>query len=179
MEFQEVITSRRSIRKYDPEKKVEESLIKELIHAAVLAPSWKNSQTGRYHCVMSESLLDTFKKECLPAFNAQSVKDAPVLIVSTFVKNRSGFERSGEETNELGNGWGIYDLGLQNENLLLKAKELGLDSLVLGIRDAEKIRELLSIPQNEAIVSVIAVGYGAQAAERPKRKTAEDIAVFY
>ena len=42
MEFQEVIESRRSVRKYDPAKKVDEATIKAIINAAILAPSWKN-----------------------------------------------------------------------------------------------------------------------------------------
>ena len=45
MEFQKVIESRRSIRKYDAEKKVSEEQIREMIQAAIYAPSWKNSQT--------------------------------------------------------------------------------------------------------------------------------------
>lgn len=43
--------------------------------------------------------------------------------------------------------------------LLLKATELGLSTLVMGIRDAAKISEILEIPENEAVVSVISVGY--------------------
>ena len=42
MEFQKVIESRRSIRKYDAEKKVSEEQIREMIQAAIYAPSWKN-----------------------------------------------------------------------------------------------------------------------------------------
>ena len=53
MEFQKVIESRRSIRKYDAEKKVSEEQIREMIQAAIYAPSWKNSQTARYYCVLS------------------------------------------------------------------------------------------------------------------------------
>ena len=82
-----------------------------------------------------------------------------MLIVTTFVKDRSGFEKNGQPSNELGNGWGCYDLGLQNMNLLLKAEELGLSTLVMGIRDAEAIRRLLGIDGAETIVSVISVGY--------------------
>ena len=78
-----------------------------------------------------------------------------------------------------GNGWGFYDLGLHNEILLLKAAELGLGSLVMGIRDGEKLREVLEIPESEIVVSVIAVGYPAEAPARPKRRAVEDIAKFF
>ncbi|MFQ7173914.1 MAG: hypothetical protein ACLRQF_18750 [Thomasclavelia ramosa] len=50
-------------------------------------------------------------KRCLPEFNQENCKNAPVLIAS-FIPNRSGFERDGTPSNELANGWGCYDLGL-------------------------------------------------------------------
>lgn len=110
----------------------------------------------------------------MPAFNAKSATGA-ALIITTFVKDRSGFDREGNAENECGNGWGYYDLGLHNANLILKAKDLGLDTLVMGIRDGDKIREILKIPENEIIVSVIAIGYSDSEASKPKRKRAEDI----
>ena len=116
--------------------------------------------------------------ECLPEFNQKNAEGA-ALVVTTFVANRAGFNREGQPDNEAGNGWGFYDLGLHNENFILKAKELGLDTLIMGIRDADKIREVLEIPENETIVAVIALGYGQQEPEMPKRKTPEDIVKFY
>ena len=52
MEFQKLIESRRSIRKYDGSKKVTKEQIETLISAATEAPSWKNSETARYYCVL-------------------------------------------------------------------------------------------------------------------------------
>ena len=110
MELDTVIKKRRSIRKYRNQT-VDKKLIKQIIEAGIEAPSWKNSQTARYHIVNSKEALDAFKNNCLPLFNQENCKDAPVLIVTTFIKNRSGFERDGTASNELANGWGCYDLG--------------------------------------------------------------------
>ena len=178
MEFQKVIESRRSIRKYDPNQKVTRTQVEEMIKAAMLAPTWKNSQTARYYCVISEEMMNQVRSECLPAFNANNSADAGALIATAFVKDISGYERTGEPSNELGNGWGIYDLGLANENLILKAEEMGLGTLVMGIRDEKKLCELLQIPESETLVSVIAVGYAAVNPKMPARKTLEDVAVF-
>ena len=93
------------------------------------------------------------------------------MIVTTFVANRAGFNRQGEPDNEAGNGWGFYDCGLHNENLVLKAKDMGLDTLIMGIRDEKAIRQVLNIPETEIIVAVIAVGYASEGAEKPKRKS--------
>ena len=109
--------------------------------------------------------------------NAGKCENA-VLIISTFVHDRAGFQKDGTADNELGNGWGCYDLGLQNENLVLKAAELGYGSLIMGIRDADKIREFLEIPQEETVVAVIAVGVPGEQPDRPKRKEVEEIVKF-
>lgn len=176
--FDEIIRERRSIRQYDAAKRVSQDVVEQLIAAAIEAPSWKNQQTSRYHAVLSPEMREQLKA-CLWSQNQITVKDAPVLIVTTFVKGRVGFEKDGTPSNELGDGWGIYDLGLHNALLLLKATELGLDSIVLGLRDAEAIRTLLHIPDEEVVVSVIGIGYRCQDAPRPRRKEVADITKFY
>ena len=178
MQFNQVVKTRRSIRKYQ-QKPVDKATVEQLIQSAILAPTWKNSQTPRYHVVMSEEMLNKVKEECLPDFNHKNCQDAPVLIICTFVKNRAGFERNGEPSNEIGQGWGFYDCGLHNENLILKATDLGLDTLVMGIRNGAKIREVLNIDESEEVVSVISLGYRAADPEMPKRKSVEDITKFY
>ena len=176
--FDEIIRERRSIRNYDPNKQVDRNVIGQLIEAAIEAPSWKNQQTSRYHVVTSPEMLAKLKS-CLLSQNQTTVKDAPVLIVTTFVKGIVGFEKDGTPTNEFGDGWGVYDLGLHNALLLLKATELGLASIVLGLRDAEAIRTLLDIPDNEVVVSVIGIGYRSKESNRPPRKSVGEITKFY
>ncbi|MCH5332233.1 MAG: nitroreductase family protein [Alistipes sp.] len=176
--FDEIIRTRRSVRNYDPDKNVSREMVEQLIAAAVEAPSWKNQQTSRYHIVVSPEMRERLKA-CLWSQNQLTVKDVPVLIVTTFVKGVVGFEKNGTPSNELGDGWGIYDLGLQNALLLLKATDLGLDSIVLGLRDAEAIRTLLDIPQEEIVVSVIGIGCRSKESARPARKQVADIAKFY
>ncbi|MCD7744602.1 MAG: nitroreductase family protein [Lachnospiraceae bacterium] len=180
MELQTAIESRRSIRSYDETKKVTKEELCVLIEAAQQAPSWKNTQTGRYAVVYSEEMKKQVLDKCLPPFNAKNAAGAAALLVTSYVKNCSGFDKeNGVPSNELGNCWGMYDLGLQNENLLLTAKELGLDTLVMGIRDAAALRELLSIDESQEIAAVIALGYAA-GEPRPKvRKPLEEIATFY
>lgn len=64
-------------------------------------------------------------------------------------------------------------------NLLLKATELGLGTLVMGIRDAGKLKEVFEIPEEEIVVSVIGVGYADVDPEMPKRKSIDETAKFY
>ena len=178
MEFQKLIEERRTIRKYRPESRITKEDLLAVIRAAQEAPSWKNSQTGRYYCVMSEEMVEKVSRECLPEMNQAKAENAS-LIVTTFVQNHAGFQKDGTPDNELGNGWGCYDLGLQNENLILKAKELGYGTLIMGLRAGDKLREILSIPETETVMAVIAIGKAAEEPARPKRKDVEDIVRFY
>ena len=177
MELQTVLEKRRSIRKYQ-QKPVETDTIRSLIEAAILAPSWKNSQVTRYYVAQSQEALQKVR-EALPEFNCNNTKDAPVLIVSTIVRGRSGYNADGTASNELEDGWGCYALSQSNMNLLLKAAELGLGTLVMGIRDAGKLKEAFDIPEEETVVSVIGVGYPDIDPEMPKRKSVDEIAKFY
>lgn len=178
MDFKDVVVSRRSMRAYDDSKTVTKDQIEEIVKMASYAPSWKNSQTARYYAVLDKDKCQEFATKCLPEFNIRNSKGA-AYIVTSFVSGNSGFDTArNEATNECGDGWGYYDLGLNNENLLLAAKEAGLDTLVMGIRDAKAIREEIGIPDEEIIVSVIAIGYGTKDATMPKRKDISEILHF-
>ena len=179
MEFQTLIENRRSVRKYSPNTDITKKQIQQLIKAALEAPSWKNTETGRYYCVLSQDMKQKLRKECLCYANNDIKTEHAALIVTTFVHNRAGFQKDGTPDNEIGNGWGCYDLGLQNENLILKAAELGLSTLIMGLRNADKIREMLSIPESETIVAVIAVGTADEEPSRPKRRELEDVLKFF
>ena len=122
-------------------------------------------------------ILEDFRALALPSFNQNSSAHA-ALIVTTYVKNVVGF--NGETpVNEIGNGWGAYDLGLHDAYLVLAAANAGYDTLIMGIRDADVIREKLRIPENEEIMSVIAVGKrSAEPSVRPRKELDEVVRFF-
>lgn len=62
MELQAVMEKRRSIRNYNPERKITKEQLDELIKAASYAPSWKNLQTSRYYCVLSENAVKELRE---------------------------------------------------------------------------------------------------------------------
>ena len=179
MEFQTLIENRRSVRKYSSHTNVTKEQIQQLVQAALEAPSWKNTETGRYYCVLSEEIVNKIRENCLPGARNAEKSEHAALIVTTFVHNRAGFQTDGTPDNELGNGWGCYDLGLQNANLILKATDLGLSTLIMGLREADKLREILSIPETETIAAVIAVGKAAEEPTRKPRKSLGEITKFF
>lgn len=174
MEFQELIANRRSVRDFKEGVSVSAEELTKMVASAQAAPTWKNSQTGRYFIATSAEGMKAVN-DCLPEFNQNSSKNAAAFIVTTFEKTRSGFERDGQPTNELGDEWGAYDLGLQNALLVLAAKEQGFDTLIMGIRDAEGLRKACNIPDSQEVVAVIALGKRNSDPAMPKRKETETI----
>ena len=169
MEFKQLIEARRSVRAFREPAGHDDLL--DILALAGRAPSWKNSQTARTYLVEGERT--DAARAALPSFNQNSSKNA-ALIVTTFITDISGYTQ-GAPDNDGGNFWGAYDLGLRDAYLVLAAKELGFDTLIMGLRDAETLRATLDIPQNEQIMSVIAVGRAADAPELRPRKPLDEV----
>ena len=174
--FDEVLTTRRSVRSYDASKKISETEVRELLTATQEAPSWANQQPTKYYVAISDEKLSAVQN--MVGGNKERIKDAPVLIISTFERGKSGFFQ-GNQTNEVGDGWGAYDNGLSNCYLILKARAMGFDTLIMGMRDADELRKLFDIPENETIMAVISLGYRDGEPNRPERRPLDDIVKFF
>lgn len=174
--FDEVLTTRRSIRSYDATKKISVAEVRTLLTAVQEAPSWANQQPTKYYVAISSEKLAAVQD--LVGGNKQRIQDAPVLIISTFERGKSGFFR-GNPSNEVGDGWGAYDNGLSNCYLILKARAMGFDTLIMGMREADKLRTLFSIPENETVMAVIALGYRKGQPVQPRHRQLDDVVKFY
>ena len=170
--FDQLVSERRSVRSYDATKKVTEDEVRTLIATAQEAPSWANVQGTSYYAVMSQDKLQALQP--IMGSNAKNIADVNVVLVTTFKQGASGFF-DGQASNELGDGWGAFDNGLSNAFLILKAKDMGVDTLIMGLRDADGLRRLLDIPNDEVVTSVIALGYGKAVPNRPMRKLLHEI----
>lgn len=174
--FDEVLTSRRSIRSYDATKTISEEEVRTLMEAVQEAPSWANQQPSKYYVAMTPEKVAAVKE--LIGGNKRNVQDAPVLIISTFERGKSGFFQ-GNPANEVGDGWGAYDNGLSNCYLILQARAMGFDTLIMGMRDADKLRALFNIPESEAVMAVISLGYRKGQPVQPRHKQLDDVVKFY
>ena len=172
----EVYQLRRSVRSYEPGRIIEESQLRELFQAVQNAPSWANAQPTKYYVALSqesrEAVLD------LIGSNKNQVANASVMIVSTDERGLSGFFR-GEQTNEIGDGWGAHDNGLSNAYLVLKARAMGFDSLIMGMRDGDGLHKLFDIPENETVMAVIALGFRAGEPAVPVHKPLDEFIKFF
>lgn len=174
--FSEVLRSRRSIRNYDASKTISEEEIRTLLTETQEAPSWANQQPTKYYVALSDEKVEAVRD--LIGFNKERTAGAHVFIVSTFERGKSGFFR-GEQTNEVGDGWGAYDNGLSNAYLILAARAKGFDTLIMGMRDSEGLRSLFNIPENETVMAVIALGYRAEEPTQPEHRNLDEVVSFF
>lgn len=172
MELLKAIEERRSIRKYAP-CQITKKEIEAMVRCAQLAPSWKNSQTARFYVALSEEKREAVR-EALASFNYERTANAGAFVVTTLVHGISGYSSDGRETH-LGNGFECFDNGLAVENLLLKAHEMGYGTLIMGLYDQEKLKEIFCVPENECVVAVVAVGKADICPEMPPRKEIDDV----
>ena len=173
MDFDELKEARRSVRKY-AKSEITQGELEQIVADALNAPSWKNTETTRYYAAVSEATRERMWKEALPGFNAASSANAAALVAVTFVPGESGFN-GGTAVDDLGNKWGAYDCGLASSYFVLAAKNRGWDTLIMGMRDVAKVKAILGIPEDEILMSVIAVGKSAQKYMKMPRKPVSDV----
>jgi Nitroreductase len=173
MEFNECVKTRRSIRKYNNQE-VSLDLVKKIIETTLSAPSWMHTQVTRYYVI-----IDPIKKkkiaDSMPSFNQAACHSAPCLIVSTILKNRSGYNRDGSYTTNKGSGWQMYDCGISNYLLTLAAHDIGLGTVIIGIYDQKIIEQVIEIPDTEELGAVITLGYYDGEGTKPKERAVESI----
>ena len=61
--FDEVVTTRRSIRNYDATKSISEAEVRQLLTTTQEAPSWANGQPTKYYVVEGGNIYLALKKD--------------------------------------------------------------------------------------------------------------------
>ena len=178
MTAKDCIKGRRSIRKFKAQP-IDRELLSEIIETASYAPSWKHTQITRYIAVTGE-LKDKLAAECTSAYpkNGEIIMQAPMLIVVTYIKGRSGFERDGSFSTAKEGSWQMFDAGVAAQTFCLAAYEQGIGSVIMGIFDEAKAASLLNIPEEREIVALIPIGYPDEEPVAPRRKPVEDLLSF-
>jgi nitroreductase len=152
--FLSLVEKRRSIRRYE-DKPVEPEKVERLIEAALRAPSSRGFNPWEFVVVTDGVLLEKLSKS--KPHGASFLKDAPLGIVVCADPEKCDV-------------W-IEDASIASIYIHLAAASMELGSCWIQIRKrmhdqtktAEQyIRELLNIPQNFNVESMIAIGYPAE-----------------
>jgi len=202
-----IIKERRSIRKYKPDM-VPDDLILKCLEAARWAPSGEDAQPWRFIIVKDKKTREALGKiagggsgrrftvEFYTGKMAKRFGD----VVKTWPeeKRKHVFEKltSGRVSAFLAeapvnivvcaykNVWDPReDCSAAIQNLLLMAKALDLGTCwviapVTDVRDELKVKELLKVPEEYKIISVVALGFPDESPKPRPRKSIEEI-TFY
>lgn len=173
MELQEAIFKRRSVRKFT-DYYVTDDEIEILMEAAKMAPSWANTQSWEFVIVRDKYLI---KKtvELYSEFNPakKCSLTASALIVAVAKKNLAGC-KNGVERTKFSN-WFMFDLGCAIQNISLKAHEIGLGSVIVGLFAHDNCKDVLCIPPDYEAVAILPVGKPLDTGKpAPKRKELKD-----
>lgn len=175
--FQQLVRSRRSIRRYLP-KPVEREMIIACLEAARLAPSAENAQTWRFLVIDDPELKASFSKKAFSGiyYTCRFAAEAPVLILILakldFLANRLG-----KQVQKV--PFFMIDIGIAGEHIVLQAEELGLGTCWIGWFSARRTRKFFKIPRKYKIMSLLAMGYYEKKPKREQeRKPLDEIAWF-
>jgi nitroreductase len=150
----DVIISRRTIRQFEP-RSVGRAILEKVVNAGRLAPSAANMQPLEFVVVDDEAV----RKEIFPCLKwaayIQPQGDPrpghePQAYIFVLVNTRIR-----EKMSE-------YDVGAAIENMILTALGEGIASCWLISIDRPKVVEVLGIPKQYRVDSVLALGYPAQ-----------------
>ena len=97
------------------------------------------------------------------------------MMVITTVNSRSGYERDGSFTTSKGTHWQSFDAGIAAQTFCLAAHEAGIATVIMGIFDEEKVKEVIDVPDGQSVSALVAIGYADDEPEAPRRKSAEEL----
>ena len=158
MDAMDAILSRRSIRRYTTQL-VSEEIIKELLEAAMSAPSAGNEQPWHFVVIKERQILNE-----IPKFHpySQMLKNAPLAILVC-----------GDEQLQKYEGYWVQDCSAATQNILIAAQAKGLGAVWLGVYPVEDrvigLRKLLGIPEHVIPFALISIGHPAEQKPRSDR----------
>ena len=157
MDFIELLRKRRSIRKFTHQK-VEKEKVEVLIKAALMSPTGKSKNHWDFIFVEAPETLEKLSQCKL--HGSKLIAGAPLAIVVVGDPQQS-------------DTW-VEDCSIASIILQLEAEALGLGSCWVQVRNRDHcetimsdayIKDLLVIPSEKAVLSVIAIGYPDQTKE--------------
>lgn len=194
----EAIAARRSIRRFRPVP-LSQAQVEALLDAARLAPSAINCQPWRFKVVRDRTDLDWLAGP--GTRNQHWVGNAPAVFVccadlACFVKDQAANLRALADSGslppdvlaevegyvqrnscapvELLRGAAAVNCAIALAQMMLRAVDLGLGSTWVGMFDEPAIRERFRLPEDLAVIALLAVGVPSEAPPpRPRRARPE------
>jgi nitroreductase len=165
MTLVEAIRRRYSCRAYQ-DKPIEKEKLEQVFEAARLAPSAMNTQDWRFVVVADKEI----KQQVADTTNRPEVFGRAGVIIAA-CSNSDHVMRCGQAI-------GPIDVAIALEHIALQATDLGLATCWIGSFYADKVKGMLDIPAEIAVIELMAVGYPADEAKKPEREPMEKIVCY-
>jgi len=165
MEVLEPIRKRYSCRAYQ-DKPIEQEKLDIIFEAARQAPSAMNTQDWRLVVIRDKERVSKVA-ECTS--RPQVFAKAAAIIVAC--SNSDRVMRCGQPI-------GPIDVAIALDHISLQATYLGLGTCWIGSFSPEKVRPILGIPNDIAVIELMAVGYPANGRRETTREPIEKIACY-
>lgn len=185
MDIFNAIEQRRSVRAYDSTHRMSEDEVNRLISLTMLSPTAFNIQHWRWVRVSNTSLREQIKAV---AWNQAQITDASELFVlcadvQAWQKDTSRYWVNAPEAvrdfmvgaidqyyrgrEQVQRDEAMRSGGIVAQTMMLAAKGMGYDTCPMDGFDFDAVAKLIQLPADHAIVMMIAVGKGLEAA-RPR-----------
>lgn len=148
MDVSSAIKTRRAYRSLAPVE-IDQEMIEELAGAASLAPSCFNKQPWRFVFVYDKEMLG--KLHSALSKGNEWAYDASMIIAVLTRKDLDCMMKDGRE-------YWLFDTGMAAAQMILRATELGLVAHPIAGYDPIKVREILEIPNEMTVITLINVG---------------------
>lgn len=171
MEFYNLISTRESVRNYNPDRSVPKEILERILDAGRLAPSACNIQPYKFLVISSSEYLEKVKA----CYNRQWFKDAPHILIVIGQRNQA-WTRSYDSYNSI-----ETDVAIALTHLILAAENEGVGTCWIAAYDPEILKGALNLSENQTIYGITPLGYpkpGYKKTLNKKRKTLEDIAEY-
>lgn len=148
MEIREAIQTRRSIRCFDQNKKIDKSMIEQFISDAIYAPSACNKQAWKFIIIDDNNVKNNLTKN----YGSPIIATAPLGILVLYRKDVSLNTHMYYDH--------IQSAAAAIQNLMLSAHSVGVGSCwICQLPSKKYIRKIFHIPRVYDIVAYIALGY--------------------
>ena len=160
-ELGQFLSRRTSVRRYQ-DREIPTDVLEQILSLATSAPSAGNVGSWDVIVVTDPSVREAVADAAL---KQEHVNHAPVLLVIC-----ANYVRSMARYSERGILYALEDATIVATYLMLGAQAAGLATCWTGGFDDEMIRDILALPLHIRPITILTVGYGAEAAISPARR---------
>jgi nitroreductase len=179
MDVSAAIKNRRAYRSLVPVE-IDKGTVTELAEAASLTPSCFNKQPWKFVFVYDKEMLE--KVHTALSKGNEWAYDASMIVAVIGKRDDDCLMKDGRE-------YWLFDTGMATMSLILRATELGLVAHPIAGYDPQKVKEVLSIPDDMTVITLVNVGKHSESissrlspeqakseAQRPNRKLLTEFA---